>query len=199
MTPEDAVKEASRCLLCDEICNICVTVCPNLANFGYRIDPVRYFLQKAIQKEDGTITVEPDRPFSVGQQYQVLNIRDLCNECGNCTTFCPSSGRPFADKPGICLSEASFTEEPAGFFVRQLPGNPEILYKENDIVTSLRLKKGKFEFETELVKACIDPDDFTLLDVRFLSPEAVEAYFDLAAEMSIILKGAMQTGLTSDK
>jgi len=45
---EDAIQEASRCLQCDEICNVCVSVCPNLANFSYTIDPVTWSLQKAV-------------------------------------------------------------------------------------------------------------------------------------------------------
>jgi len=38
LSPEDARKEASRCLQCDEICNVCVSVCPNFANFGYGLN-----------------------------------------------------------------------------------------------------------------------------------------------------------------
>ena len=79
---DEAVNEASRCLFCDEICNVCVTVCPNLANFSYMMDPVKFRLQKAVLKADGSIGFEDDCDFSVEQRYQILNIRDLCNECG---------------------------------------------------------------------------------------------------------------------
>ncbi|MFO7977077.1 MAG: putative selenate reductase subunit YgfK, partial [Bacteroidales bacterium] len=33
LTAEEALEEAKRCLLCDEVCSICTTVCPNLALF----------------------------------------------------------------------------------------------------------------------------------------------------------------------
>ena len=35
-------------------------------------------------------------------------IADLCNECGNCVTFCPTSGRPWRDKPRIHLDRSEF-------------------------------------------------------------------------------------------
>jgi len=46
LNKETIVNEASRCLYCDEICNICTTVCPNFANYSYDIEPVSYYLQK---------------------------------------------------------------------------------------------------------------------------------------------------------
>ncbi|MCX6269457.1 MAG: putative selenate reductase subunit YgfK [Bacteroidetes bacterium] len=192
LTAEEARKEASRCLQCDEICNVCVSVCPNLANFGYQIEPVSYSLQKAVLKDDGTIAIEADKIFRVGQQFQILNIRDLCNECGNCTTFCPSSGRPFADKPGISLSAKSLNQEAAGFLISRLPEKIMLVYKDQDNIRTLSLAGGQYIYETNQVRAIINPDNFTLLSVKFLTPCVREFHFEFAAGMSIILKGAMQ-------
>ncbi|MBT8106635.1 MAG: FAD-dependent oxidoreductase, partial [Gammaproteobacteria bacterium] len=72
--------EAERCLDCDVFCGLCVSVCPNLALQTYEVDPAASGLR---------------------QRYQVAVIADLCNECGNCTTFCPTSGRPYRDKPRL--------------------------------------------------------------------------------------------------
>lgn len=58
-------------------CNFCVTVCPNDAFTN-------------IRSLDGM----PDR-----QQYLVFV--DLCNECGNCMTFCPERGDPAQIKPRL--------------------------------------------------------------------------------------------------
>lgn len=195
LSVEQATKEASRCLQCDVICNVCVSVCPNLANFGYQVEPVYYLLQKAILKEDGTIKIEPDKDFRVDQQFQILNIRDLCNECGNCTTFCPTSGRPFADKPGICLSVKSLNAEGTGFFLSRLPDKQVLIYKEKENIRTLSLENGHYIYETNQVKAVINPDDFSLLDVKFLTPCVKEFHFEFAAEMSIIMRGAMQVSL----
>ena len=37
--PDAAATEASRCLDCDEVCSLCVTVCPNRANLAYASSP----------------------------------------------------------------------------------------------------------------------------------------------------------------
>lgn len=36
---------------------------------------------------------------------QVLNIGDFCNECRNCTTFCPTAGDPYKNKPKFYLTD----------------------------------------------------------------------------------------------
>jgi putative selenate reductase len=72
--------ETARCLECDAFCGLCVSVCPNLALQTYEVDPAASGLR---------------------QRYQVAVIADLCNECGNCTTFCPTSGKPYRDKPRL--------------------------------------------------------------------------------------------------
>ena len=33
-------------------------------------------------------------------------LTDFCNECGNCVTFCPTSGEPYRDKPRLYLDRA---------------------------------------------------------------------------------------------
>ena len=195
LTADQARKAASRCLLCDEICNVCVSVCPNLANFSYRVEPVSYSLKKAVLSKDGVIAFEPDKNFRIDQQFQIINVRDLCNECGNCTTFCPGSGRPFADKPGICLSVNSLNEEGTGFFLSRLPEKVVLIYKEKESIRTLSVINGNYEYETNQVKAIISPDNFNLLEVKFLTPCVKEFHFEFAAEMSIILKGAMQLKL----
>lgn len=61
-----------RCLNCGKLCENCVDVCPNRANVG--------------------ITV-------VGMKLpQVIHVDRLCNECGNCETFCPYEGKPYREK-----------------------------------------------------------------------------------------------------
>lgn len=195
LSQEEAKKEASRCLYCDEICNVCVSVCPNLANFGYRIDPVNYHLQQAIRNEDGSIVFEPDRMFNVDQPWQILNLRDMCNECGNCTTFCPSSGKPFADKPGLCLSIPSLNAEGEGYYLSRLPGRDILIYKQKESIKTLTLADNMYLYETEHVKAFIEPSDFRLVKVEFLTPCTKEYHFSFASEMSIVMKGALQLAI----
>ena len=88
-TDAQAKAEAARCLDCDSYCSLCVGVCPNLALLTYETEP-------------------GDGPAPVTQRYQVAVLADLCNECGNCRTFCPTAGAPYRDKPRLFLDRGEF-------------------------------------------------------------------------------------------
>ncbi len=120
LTKEEAMAEASRCLQCDLICNICVTVCPNRANVALQSDPVSYPLQTIL--EDGSVATSGR--IELTQPYQVINIPDFCNECGNCKTFCPTSGAPCFAKSHVHLSEKSLEAHGEGFYM----ATPEVMY-----------------------------------------------------------------------
>jgi putative selenate reductase len=77
---EEISFETNRCLECNFICNKCVEVCPNRANLAI---PVSGF--------------EDDN--------QIIHLDGLCNECGNCETFCPYDGAPYKDKLTLFWSE----------------------------------------------------------------------------------------------
>jgi len=50
------------------------------------------------------------------QQYIVL--AELCNECGNCMTFCPENGDPAVVKPRLFTSPELFAQRTGqGFLV----------------------------------------------------------------------------------
>ena len=66
-----ADREGERCLNCNTVCENCVDVCPNRANV-------------AIRMKDGST--------------QILHVDRMCNECGNCTAFCPYASEPCKDK-----------------------------------------------------------------------------------------------------
>ena len=106
-TPEAAAAEASRCLDCDDLCSLCVTVCPNRANLAYAIEPFTLQLPRLVQRQ-GRLVAEGTRPFAVTQRVQTLNIADFCNECGNCDTFCPAAGAPYKDKPRFWMDEEGY-------------------------------------------------------------------------------------------
>jgi len=192
LSPEEAHDEASRCLHCDEICNVCVSVCPNLANFSYSISPVHYRLQKAVHSEDGQIGIEPDADFIINQPYQILNIRDLCNECGNCDTFCPTNGSPHHQKPGLCLTPQTLNSEHEGYLLSRLRDREILIYKHNESIKTLTLQDNLYIYETDQVKATLNPVNFSLMSAEFLTPCVKECRFNFAAEMSIIMEGARQ-------
>lgn len=191
-TEAEARREAARCLQCQDLCNTCVTVCPNLANFSYHIDPVVFELQKAVRGEDGKIRILKDDDFRIEQSFQVLNIRDWCNGCGNCTTFCPSSGCPFIDKPGLCLSEMSLNREHSGFLLSRASGREVLIFKDSGHIKTLTLTGNTYEYETDQVRARLKFNPFELVDVTFLTPCTREARFIHAVQMSIVMQGAKQ-------
>jgi putative selenate reductase len=79
---KDDASEGERCLGCQEVCEICMEVCPNRAN----------------------VTVEIDG------RGQIVHVDGMCNECGNCEIFCPYGGAPYKEKFTLFWSEADFVD-----------------------------------------------------------------------------------------
>ncbi|MBN2496073.1 MAG: FAD-dependent oxidoreductase [Deltaproteobacteria bacterium] len=116
---DQARREASRCLSCDEYCSLCTTVCPNRANLEIACEPFETQLELLAIRGKKVERTGERRAFRVEQPTQVVNLADLCNECGNCQTFCPTAGAPYRDKIRLCFSDESFEREQAGWRVRK--------------------------------------------------------------------------------
>jgi len=190
----EARAEASRCLQCGDICNVCVTVCPNRANVGYIVEPKTYqFSIPATVSEKAVINKVSE--FKVSQPYQVFNIADFCNECGNCNTFCPSAGAPYRDKPKICLSEACFAVEPNAYYVASQDQTQVIQWKtttgENIRKERLTLEGDLYHYETPELAITLDRKDFTLRDVRLKKEETVTADLSSAVRMRLLLTAVL--------
>ena len=101
--------EAGKCLGCNFICNKCVEVCPNRANVAI------------ISNSD-----------SFKDQYQIIHLDQLCNECGNCETFCPYQGAPYKEKFTFFKSETDYAHSTNdGFF-----------FDENKDLTTVNVRLG---------------------------------------------------------
>jgi putative selenate reductase len=75
-------------------CNFCITVCPN----------------------DAFFSIKSLAGMESRQQY--LLFTDLCNECGNCMTFCPENGDPAKIKPRLYTNAELFAgREGQGFLL----------------------------------------------------------------------------------
>ncbi len=107
MTPEVAQAEAERCLRCDRLCSLCTSVCPNQAFITYSVQPFSAELA-AWTVQGGQLVADKPVRFAVIQAYQTAVLTDFCNECGNCTTFCPTAGRPYVDKPRLYVHKSEF-------------------------------------------------------------------------------------------
>lgn len=192
---EHAIAEAKRCLLCDEICNICVTVCPNLANQGYEVTPVKFSLQKATQDKNGKITIEHDSEFEITQKHQVYNIADFCNECGNCQTFCPTMGAPYKDKPKLHLSDDSWASAKEGFRIIRTETERQIICKtnENSLYKLSKSASGNiYTFETPAATLTLNAQDLSIERVNFLAKGECEVSTKYAAQMHILLNYCFQ-------
>lgn len=88
-------QEPSRCLECNFVCNICTEVCPNRANIAVKVAST-----------------------SLVNQNQIIHVDRICNECGNCETFCPYNGAPYKDKLTLFWNEGDFNNsENNGFLL----------------------------------------------------------------------------------
>ena len=75
----EGTKETTRCLNCAAVCENCVEVCPNRANISIRVPGF--------------------------DKHQVIHVDYMCNECGNCKSFCPYSSAPYLDKFTLFMDE----------------------------------------------------------------------------------------------
>lgn len=91
--PKHGADEGSRCLACQDVCEICTEVCPNRANVSVQVG-------------------------GFADPFQIVHIDGLCNECGNCATFCPHSGRPYKDKITTFWTHEDFEESTNAGFLR---------------------------------------------------------------------------------
>jgi putative selenate reductase len=180
LTKEEAISEASRCLLCDDYCSVCVGVCPNLANLTYMVKPDHYEIH-SLSLADGEMLHQTTGHWELKQEPQVLNIGDFCNECGNCTTFCPTAGEPYMDKPRIHLSEQSYDESPAGYFIT----DSSIRFKQEAYQSELTHGNGSYYFKSARGSFRFDIGSKNI-DSIYLDPETEVMNNQEALEMMIL-------------
>ena len=169
-----AQKEAARCLYCNELCSVCVAVCPNRANIEFAVDPVQFKVQQARQV-DGKILVSDSGAVRIEQAIQVLNLADYCNECGNCATFCPTSGAPYKDKAKFHISRQSYDESDVGF---HFVSGDELRWKEGNNSAALKRTGQGLMFESREFRAKIDPVSYEteILEIKTGSENSVDTH-----------------------
>lgn len=89
--PDDTDCEGKRCLSCSAICENCVDVCPNRANISVQVPGF--------------------------DMAQIIHVDYMCNECGNCNTFCPYSTAPYKNKFTLFANEADMKDSKNDGFV----------------------------------------------------------------------------------
>jgi len=91
MDEQKGAVESGRCLTCAGICENCVEVCPNRANISVVVPGM--------------------------EKHQIIHVDYMCNECGNCKSFCPYSSAPYLDKFTLFASEADMANSKNQGFV----------------------------------------------------------------------------------
>ena len=79
-------------------CDLCVPVCPNDANFTYRVAEEEIPVIKVQQRSEGWDWTQTGT-LKLQERHQIGTFADFCNECGNCDVFCPEDGGPYVVKP----------------------------------------------------------------------------------------------------
>jgi putative selenate reductase len=182
LTPEQAIAEAERCLYCDDICSICIGVCPNFANVAFESDKMSIPIYKVYNNSNDT-KFKVINYFEIKQTNQILNIADFCNECGNCVTFCPTNGSPFQTKPRFYLTKDSFNKEEYGYFI----SSDQIRYKSKLGSESLSLRNDIMIYESDAIVVKFDKNNFDLLELNFKNNIISEIVLDQASEMYYLL------------
>ena len=91
-------KEGDRCLGCSTVCENCVDVCPNRANISVKVPGM--------------------------EKAQVIHVDYMCNECGNCRSFCPYASAPYLDKFTLVLTHRGTAQTPLCVAAFRLCQNP---------------------------------------------------------------------------
>ncbi|MCI9175398.1 MAG: putative selenate reductase subunit YgfK [Lachnospiraceae bacterium] len=76
--------DSARCLGCSSVCENCADVCPNRANVAIRVPGL--------------------------SQSQIIHVDYMCNECGNCQSFCPYESAPYLDKFTLFANEKDMAD-----------------------------------------------------------------------------------------
>jgi putative selenate reductase len=194
MANQTAKEEGERCLSCDILCNVCVTVCPNRANIGWNT-PAKSYNLRDMTLSNGSMSYGQPYKFEIKQIPQVLNIGDFCNECGNCTTFCPTSGQPFMDKPKFYLSQESFDEETTNAYMLLIDGDTHTILCKNEgnlYTMSGRTLNDYYDFSTNDVQLKLSVEDFSIRGMKLGSAE-ITIPMDIAAGMSTFIDASLLT------
>ncbi|KLU60345.1 NADPH-Fe(3+) oxidoreductase subunit beta [Peptococcaceae bacterium CEB3] len=115
-------REPGRCLECQAVCNVCTEVCPNRANIAVQVS--------------GPGLENPN---------QIIHIDGMCNECGNCATFCPTAGDPYKDKLTLFWNDEDFnSSKNSGFLLLKGGEAPRFKVRIGEDVREIRFdEKGE--------------------------------------------------------
>jgi NADPH-dependent glutamate synthase beta subunit-like oxidoreductase len=188
-TVDEAQLEAGRCIDCDTICSLCVGVCPNIALMTYQTEAFVAELPSLVV-DSGNLVENGSARFAVDQAYQIAVLTDFCNECGNCVTACPTSGKPYEDKPRLYLNQAEFDDQQDNAFMIVRNGDESMISARFAGKTHRMSINGSVNYLSPTMTATFD-DSFNLLSSRpgTAASDGDEISLEPAAIMYALWKG----------
>ena len=143
--------ELFDCISCDK----CVPVCPNDANFVFRIAPVEIPIVK-VRRAGSTWRHRPEGRLVIHEPRQFGTFVDFCNDCGNCDVFCPEDGGPYLLKPRVFGSAEAWVEGRGrdGFFITRTDRGATVLG---------RFSGQEYRLETSGRQVAYSGDGFSLV------------------------------------
>jgi putative selenate reductase len=187
---QHARAEASRCLDCDAYCSICVGVCPNFALQTFETEPFNLRLPE-LRLDGDTISVSPGKTYRVQQAFQITVLTDFCNECGNCTTFCPTAGLPYHDKPRLYLDRREFdAQEDNAFMIFRDADRWSMDARWQGATHHIDLN-GQLDYTGPSFRASLNQDTFEIQHTRYTGSARNRASLSLepCATMFVLLAG----------
>lgn len=130
-------KADNRCLACDYICENCTEVCPNRANVY----------------------------VNVKGSHQIVHVDYMCNECGNCETFCPYASAPYKDKLTLFASEEDMLDsENDGFVIVKGSKDVKVRIDGQNLVYRIGESNDKLNYRyAELIDTIYNEYEYLLL------------------------------------
>jgi len=183
-TEEEARIEGLRCVQCTAFCDKCVEVCPNRANYTFRVQPVQWTLPIIGAGERGLAVVGTEI-FRIAQDRQILHVDDFCNECDNCQTFCVHHGKPYTDKPRLFLDADLFAAEDSNAF--HIAGNT-VRRREHGQECRLTVHDEALTYEDALVRVGLTRD-WRVREMMTKAPFEGARSLRPAAEMAVLYDG----------
>lgn len=185
--PVKAIREANRCLHCDVICNVCVNVCPNKAIFPFEINPADLNVPTVVESDDKPY-VSYESTLPIQQKHQVMVIADWCNNCGNCTSFCPKSGSPNLDKLRVHLNKKSFANELSGILLTKTEDHRMMTLKRNGNIFTLTEFWDAVIFENDDCNVIMEKKSLKIEQIDIFTNDDHKMVLPDLAEMKILFK-----------
>lgn len=185
----DARSEAERCLQCSVLCDKCVEVCPNRANLAYTCSPIVTTLPLYECRHD-RLSVVGEQVVRIEQTRQIVHLADLCNQCGNCATFCVHEGEPFRDKPALYLAASTFRSvDTDGYYIAREEAGLAITRRSGGRLARLIWKGDQLWYENEYVRATLHRLNLSIQQVQLKQSLAGTLTLADAIEMYVVLSG----------